>query len=47
MIVIWGVSDADSWVPASFPGWGEALLFDTQYRPKPAYYELQQTLSGK
>jgi endo-1,4-beta-xylanase len=47
MIVIWGVSDADSWIPASFPGWGDALLFDTQYRPKPAYFELQRTLSPK
>lgn len=47
MLVIWGVSDVDSWVPASFPGWGDALLFNAQYQPKPAYHELQETLSGK
>ncbi|KAI8447232.1 family 10 glycoside hydrolase, partial [Phakopsora pachyrhizi] len=34
-VTVWGVSDKDSWVPQEFPGWGEALLFDESYKPKP------------
>jgi endo-1,4-beta-xylanase len=36
----WGVSDADSWIPAVYPGWGSALLFDENYESKPAYHSL-------
>ncbi len=27
MIVIWGVLDGESWIPGTFPGWGQALLW--------------------
>lgn len=36
-IVTWGVSDRESWIPAAFPGWGDALLFDSSYNQKPAF----------
>jgi endo-1,4-beta-xylanase len=47
-ITTWGIGDADSWIPAFFPGQGAALLFDENYNPKPAYSSVLQTLlSGK
>ena len=33
----WGFSDKYSWIPSTFPGFGAALLLDTEYQPKPAY----------
>jgi endo-1,4-beta-xylanase len=33
----WGISDAYSWIPSSYPGFGAALLLDANYQPKPAY----------
>lgn len=32
----WSVTDRHSWIPEHFPGQGATLLFDTDYRPKPA-----------
>lgn len=45
--VVWGVSDAESWVPEAYPGQGDALLFDDDLRPKPAYDALRRALSGQ
>lgn len=36
---LWGVTDGHSWRAASEP-----LIFDTDYRPKPAYFALQRAL---
>ena len=36
-VLTWGVSDAYSWIPSQYPGFGAALLLDAQYQPKPAY----------
>ena len=47
MIVVWGLTDKESWIPNTFPGWGEALLFDAQYRPKIAYWQVHNLLSGR
>lgn len=44
--VIWGVTDAFSWVPKSYPGWGAALILDSAYVPKPAYNGLYAGLGG-
>jgi endo-1,4-beta-xylanase len=41
---IWGFTDAYSWVPGTFPGYGAALIFDEDYEPKPAYFRIQDTL---
>jgi endo-1,4-beta-xylanase len=45
-IVTWGFTDAHSWVPGFFSGWGAALPFDESYRPKPAYAAIEQALSA-
>jgi len=42
--VTWGFTDGDSWIPGTFPGYGDALPFDARLRPKPAAYALQATL---
>jgi len=43
-VTTWGVSDAYSWIPDVFPGYGNALLFDRNFNPKPAYNAVQVTL---
>jgi endo-1,4-beta-xylanase len=45
-ITQWDVSDADSWVPGTFSGWGAATMFDNNYQPKPAYTAVQNALGG-
>jgi endo-1,4-beta-xylanase len=42
----WGVGDADSWVPGTFPGWGAATMYDSNYQPKPAYTAALTALGG-
>jgi endo-1,4-beta-xylanase len=34
---VWGLDDADSWVPDAYPGFGHATLLDDDLRPKPAF----------
>jgi endo-1,4-beta-xylanase len=36
-VVVWGFTDAHSWVPSFRPGRGAATLYDAAYNPKPAY----------
>ncbi|MEV0564062.1 endo-1,4-beta-xylanase [Dactylosporangium sp. NPDC050588] len=45
-VTTWGVGEADSWVPAFFPGYGAALLFDEQWRARPAYSAVVEALGG-
>jgi endo-1,4-beta-xylanase len=42
---VWGFDDAESWVPSTFQGEGDADLYDVNLNPKPQYTALQQTLS--
>ena len=42
----WGFSDKHSWVPAAHPGFGDALPFDSNYQPKPAFSSLMQTFEA-
>jgi endo-1,4-beta-xylanase len=35
-VTTWGVTDDHSWIPMFFSGYGAALPFDQNYRPKPA-----------
>ena len=44
VVVMWGFTDKESWIPSTFPGWGAALVFDSSYQPKPAYTSLQSVL---
>jgi endo-1,4-beta-xylanase len=46
-VTTWGISDADSWIPGVFPGYDLPLLFDRQYRPKPAFFAVAEALSAK
>lgn len=43
-ITFWGVSDRDSWIPAYFNREDYPLLYDENYKPKPAYCKLLETL---
>jgi endo-1,4-beta-xylanase len=43
-ITMWGISDAYSWVPGVFTGYGSALLFDDNFNPKPAFYGVEDAL---
>jgi endo-1,4-beta-xylanase len=45
MIVMWGFTDRASWVPGTFPGQGDALLFNAAFQPKAAYWAVHDRLS--
>jgi endo-1,4-beta-xylanase len=42
--VMWGFTDAQSWIPAYFQGYDSGLVFDSSYQPKPAYYAVKEEL---
>jgi len=44
-IQVWGFTDKYSWVPGTFPGRNDALIFDRNYNPKPSYYAMQAALA--
>jgi endo-1,4-beta-xylanase len=41
----WGFTDAHSWIPAFYPGFGNALYFDKDYNKKAAYFGLYRGLA--
>lgn len=43
-LLIWGVSDNDSWIPAFSPGCVEATPHDDSFQKKPAYFGIQEAL---
>jgi endo-1,4-beta-xylanase len=43
-LVTWGFTDKYSWIPGTFSGMGDALIFDANYQPKPAYLALLDVL---
>lgn len=45
-ITIWGIGEPDSWIPGTFPGQGQALLYDQNYQPKAAYTSFLNALGG-
>jgi endo-1,4-beta-xylanase len=45
--VMWGFTDAHSWLPAATGHADSPLMFDTAYRPKPAYFALRAALLAK
>ncbi|MFC4561843.1 endo-1,4-beta-xylanase [Nocardiopsis mangrovi] len=45
-VTIWGITDAHSWIPSTFPGYGAALPYDENYAPKPAYQATHEALGG-
>lgn len=42
--VMWGFTDRYSWISSFFRGYGSALIFDSSYHAKPAYYALWRCL---
>jgi len=38
--VTWGFTDKYSWINGTYPGYGDALIWDETFQPKPAFYEL-------
>ncbi|WP_405015969.1 endo-1,4-beta-xylanase [Kitasatospora sp. NBC_00070] len=45
-VTAWDISDADSWVPSVFPGYGAATLYDAGYQPKPAHHAVAVALGA-
>src|SRR5262249_8124447 len=45
-LVTWGFTDKYSWIPGFFSGFGDALEFDANYQPKPAYTAMLSALGG-
>ena len=45
-IVVWGLNDGESWVPGTFPGYGQALLFDDTYSRKATYTAVSHALAA-
>ena len=46
VITVWGVTDTESWVPSTFPGYGSALLFDGALAKKAAWAAVKAALGG-
>ncbi len=42
--IMWGFTDAHSWIPGATGHPDAPLIFDANYRPKPAYYALMSVL---
>jgi endo-1,4-beta-xylanase len=45
-VTTWGLSDDRSWIPGYFSGYGSALPFDENYRPKPAVGAIVKAFAG-
>ncbi|KAK0754872.1 glycoside hydrolase family 10 protein [Schizothecium vesticola] len=45
-IVVWQFTDKYSWIPNTFPGLGDACLFDRDFKPKPAYTAVASVLAA-
>lgn len=45
-IVVWGLNDGESWIPGTFPGYGQALLFDDSFGKKATYTAVSAALGG-
>jgi endo-1,4-beta-xylanase len=43
-VTFWGITDAHSWVDRSMD---QPLLFDQQYRAKPAFWGVEDALLGR
>jgi endo-1,4-beta-xylanase len=46
-VTVWGVTDKYSWIPQTFPGAGDALLYDDNYNKKPAWTSVSSVLAAK
>lgn len=46
-VTVWDFDDKYSWIPATFPGEGEADIYNADLTRKPAYYAVAEALQGK
>jgi endo-1,4-beta-xylanase len=42
---LWGFTDKYSWIPSFFGGFGSALIYDENYKEKPAYFAIREMLA--
>ncbi|GJC80384.1 endo-1,4-beta-xylanase 1 [Colletotrichum liriopes] len=45
-VTIWGFTDKYSWIPETFSGQGDALLWDANFNKKPAYTSVSSVLAA-
>ncbi|OLN88358.1 Endo-1,4-beta-xylanase 1-like protein 1 [Colletotrichum chlorophyti] len=45
-VTIWGFTDKYSWIPQTFSGAGDALLWDANFNKKPAYTSVSSVLAA-
>ncbi|KAF6815221.1 Endo-1,4-beta-xylanase 1-like protein 1 [Colletotrichum sojae] len=45
-VTIWGFTDKYSWIPETFSGQGDALLWDANFAKKPAYTSVSSVLAA-
>ncbi|HAA17127.1 MAG TPA: hypothetical protein DCE41_37605, partial [Cytophagales bacterium] len=45
-LLVWGVTDGNSWIPAFFSGCGDATLHTASYQQKEAYFGVQDGLTN-
>ncbi|KAF1360816.1 hypothetical protein EJ07DRAFT_164949 [Lizonia empirigonia] len=45
-VTVWDFWDPVSWVPSSFPGQGDATLYNADFSRKPAYFAVAEVLRG-
>ncbi|KZL80831.1 glycosyl hydrolase family 10 [Colletotrichum incanum] len=45
-VTIWGFTDKYSWIPETFSGQGDALLWDANFNKKPAYTSVSSLLAA-
>lgn len=43
-LIVWGFTDASSWIPSTFDGCDDATLYDRNYTPKKAYEKVFELL---
>lgn len=46
-VILWGYTDKHSWVPSTFPGKGNALVYDKDVKQKPVYKAIYKQLKSK
>lgn len=43
---VWGFTDKYSWIPNTFPGEGDAMLYDSNFNKKPAWSSVSSVLAA-
>lgn len=46
-VTVWGFTDKYSWIPSTFNGAGDALIYDANFNKKPAWTSVSSVLAAK